>query len=145
MLPNVSLLLLTYGTCRASWTNATILAVKIRTLCHAGALKTACGCFVFPATKMTMEVAEALLSYWWAFAALFALWWVLHPRRGGKNAPPMVLNSPIVNVPYIGMALEFGKSPVKMVRRCFDSYGPVFTVPVRSSEKPMLLSKIHFL
>ena len=82
---------------------------------------------------MTMDPLEAFVSYWWAFVASFALWWVLHPRRGGPKAPPMVLNSPIVNIPYIGMALEFGKSPVKMVRRCFDSYGPVFTVPVRNS------------
>lgn len=57
----------------------------------------------------------------------------LRPRRkGGKDAPPMVTQSPVSSVPIFGPAIEFGKSPVKMVKRCYDDYGPVFTVPVRS-------------
>lgn len=64
-------------------------------------------------------------------AVFFIVWLILRPRKGGPDAPPMVLSSPISKVPYLGMAIEFGKSPVKMVRRCFDDYGPVFTVPVR--------------
>ncbi len=58
---------------------------------------------------------------------LFFLW----PRVSSKSdAPPMVFNSPIVKIPLFGIAIEFGMSPVKMVRRCYDKYGPVFTVPV---------------
>jgi hypothetical protein len=72
--------------------------------------------------------------------ALLGLWLIVRPRKGGPNAPPMVLSSPVVRIPYIGMAIEFGKSPVKMVRRCLAQYGPVFTVPVRTNltgRKPM--------
>ena len=55
----------------------------------------------------------------------------LRPRKSKtKNAPPMVLSSPVVKIPLIGQILEFGQSPVKMTRRCYDQYGPVFTIPV---------------
>lgn len=58
----------------------------------------------------------------------------LRPRKAGrKDAPPLITSSPVSSVPLLGPAIEFGKSPVKMVRRCYDDYGPVFTVPVRSS------------
>ena len=65
---------------------------------------------------------------------LLLLLLLLRPRKahaGVKNAPPMVTNSPVVKIPLIGQILEFGMSPVKMTRRCYDQYGPVFTVPVR--------------
>ena len=56
----------------------------------------------------------------------------LRPRKAGrKDAPPLITSSPVSSVPLLGPAIEFGKSPVKMVRRCYDDYGPVFTVPVR--------------
>ena len=56
----------------------------------------------------------------------------LRPRKSGrKDAPPLITTSPVSSVPLLGPAIEFGKSPVKMVRRCYDDYGPVFTVPVR--------------
>jgi hypothetical protein len=74
----------------------------------------------------TMDVP---LAYWIA-AVFVGLWLLLRPRRGGPKAPPMVLNSPVVPIPFIGCILEFAKSPVKMVRRCYDDYGPVYTVPV---------------
>lgn len=64
---------------------------------------------------------------------LLAVLYFLRPRHAKKsigNAPPMVLSSPIVKVPLIGQVLEFGLSPVKMTKRCYDKYGPVFTVPV---------------
>ena len=55
----------------------------------------------------------------------------LRPRKAGrKDAPPLITSSPVSSVPLLGPAIEFGKSPVKMVRRCYDDYGPVFTVPV---------------
>lgn len=63
-------------------------------------------------------------------AILFGIWLVLRPRKGGSNAPPCVLSSPVVPIPLIGMALEFGKSPVKMITRCLNQYGAVFTIPV---------------
>lgn len=65
-------------------------------------------------------------------AILLSIWLVLRPRKGGANAPPVVLTSPVVPIPLIGMAIEFGKSPVKMIKRCLDQYGAVFTIPVRS-------------
>lgn len=54
------------------------------------------------------------------------------------DAPPMVLSSPVVKIPIIGQALEFGMSPVKMTKRCYDQYGPVFTVPVSFLNLPQL-------
>jgi hypothetical protein len=56
---------------------------------------------------------------------------LLRPRRGGKNAPPLVLSSP---VGPLAMALEFGKGPVTMIRRCYQAYGSVFTIPVRKND-----------
>ena len=53
---------------------------------------------------------------------------VLTPKKGGKNAPPMI--SSTVQIPVVGPALEFVKSPLAMVKRCYDEYGPVYTVPV---------------
>jgi len=64
---------------------------------------------------------------------------VLRPRKGGAKAPPMVYSSPLYKIPLIGTALEFGKSPVKMVRRCYDEYGPVFTVPMMNKRLTFLI------
>ena len=51
------------------------------------------------------------------------------PRKAKNNdAPPMIKSA--VKIPLIGQMIEFGKSPVKMVQRCYEEYGPVFTVPV---------------
>ena len=55
---------------------------------------------------------------------------VLRPRRGGKDAPPMVLESPVFPIPVIGVIMEFFASPNSMVKRCYKDYGPVFTIPV---------------
>ena len=43
----------------------------------------------------------------------------------------MVTSSPVSKLPVVGTIVEFGKSPVRMVQRCYEDYGPVFTVPVR--------------
>ena len=65
-----------------------------------------------------------------ACSLLFAFF-VLRPRsKGGKNGPPVVTTSPVCGLPVVGTIVEFGKSPVKMVQRCYEDYGPVFTVPV---------------
>jgi len=55
------------------------------------------------------------------------------------DAPPMVLSSPVVKIPIIGQALEFGMSPVKMTKRCYDQYGPVFTVPIANKRLTFLI------
>jgi len=55
---------------------------------------------------------------------------VFRPRKGGKDAPPMVLESPVFPIPIIGVIMEFFKSPNSMVKRCHKDYGPVFTIPV---------------
>lgn len=71
-----------------------------------------------------------------AVALLFFAYQLLvsRPRsKGGSRGPPVVSSSPVVGVPVVGTILEFGRSPVKMVQRCYDEYGPVFTVPVSPS------------
>jgi hypothetical protein len=70
-----------------------------------------------------------MLPLYIAGAVLFLVYFLfLRPRRGGKNAPPLVMSSP---VGPLAMALEFGQGPVKMVERCYKAYGSVFTIPVR--------------
>jgi hypothetical protein len=64
--------------------------------------------------------------------ALVALWFfLLRPRKGGKDAPPVVTSSPVVPIPFIGVICEFFKGPNDMMKRCHRDYGPVFTIPVR--------------
>ena len=48
----------------------------------------------------------------------------------GGVPPPVITRSPVSSLPVVGTIVEFGKSPVKMVQRCYEEYGPVFTVPV---------------
>jgi hypothetical protein len=66
-----------------------------------------------------------------AIFSLFYAFFVVRPRtKGGPHAPPVVTSSPVSSLPVVGTIVEFGKSPVKMVQRCYEDYGPVFTVPV---------------
>ena len=78
-----------------------------------------------------------------ATASLLYSFFVLRPRtKGGASGPPIVTSSPVCSIPVIGTIVEFGKSPVKMVQRCYEDYGPVFTVPVRRSGLPTIISII---
>ena len=69
------------------------------------------------------------------YVAIFfvALWYlVLRPRHGGKQAPPLVTQSTVfTKVPLIGHICEFFASPNTMVKRCYQDYGSIFTIPVR--------------
>lgn len=66
-----------------------------------------------------------------ALLSLFYAFFIFRPRtKGGRYGPPIVTTSPVCGIPIIGTIVEFGKSPVKMVQRCYEDYGPVFTVPV---------------
>jgi len=68
------------------------------------------------------------------------LLYFLRPRKAHQSdAPPMVLSSPVVKIPLIGQAIEFGMSPVKMTKRCYDQYGPVFTVPIAHQRLTFLI------
>lgn len=72
--------------------------------------------------------------YWYAALALIAFWWFfLRPRYGGKNAPPLVTESSLFPVPFVGVLSEFLKSPNDMMRRCYNDYGQVFTIPVSAT------------
>jgi hypothetical protein len=68
-------------------------------------------------------VAIALVAFWF---------FLLRPRKGGKDAPPVVTWSPVVPIPVIGVICEFFKGPNDMMKRCYKDYGPVFTIPVRT-------------
>uniref|UniRef100_A0A7S2EDL1 Uncharacterized protein n=1 Tax=Trieres chinensis TaxID=1514140 RepID=A0A7S2EDL1_TRICV len=73
-------------------------------------------------------------------AVLFlGLLWFLRPRTKGGNSPPMVTSSPVCGIPLIGPMIEFGKSPVKMARRCYDDMGPIFTVPIVNQRLTFLI------
>jgi hypothetical protein len=74
---------------------------------------------------------------WQFYVALgvVSVWWLLlRPRTGGKDAPPMVLSSTVVKLPLVGVLVEFLKSPNDMMRRCYQDYGAVFTIPVSTVE-----------
>ena len=61
---------------------------------------------------------------------------IISPRfKGGKDAPPIVTASPVVPIPLIGVIAEFFKSPNTMIKRCYQDYGSVFTIPVSNEEK----------
>lgn len=63
---------------------------------------------------------------------LVILLWVvlLRPRRGNcKDTPPLVINAKN-NIPFIGILLEFFSSPNTMVQRCYNDFGPIFTIPI---------------
>ena len=86
-------------------------------------------------------VAEILSSPAVALPILLTLGvlYFLRPRHAKgqiTNAPPMVTSSPIFKIPLFGQILESGKSSVKMTKRCYDEYGPVFIVPVSEIEMP---------
>mmetsp|Transcript_18466 Transcript_18466/g.23783 ORF Transcript_18466/g.23783 Transcript_18466/m.23783 type:complete len:486 (+) Transcript_18466:132-1589(+) len=68
----------------------------------------------------------------YAVVAVLTLVWyfLLRPRKGGKNAPPTVVDSPVVPIPIIGVMAEFFKSPNTMFHRCYKDIGPVFTIPI---------------
>lgn len=67
------------------------------------------------------------------FCAIF-LYYTLPRKASNSDAPPMVKSK----IPLIGQIIEFGMSPVKMVFRCYEDYGPVFTVPVSARIFPPL-------
>ena len=70
---------------------------------------------------------------------------LLRPRRAkNSDAPPMVLSSPVAKIPIIGPAIEFGLSPVKMTKRCYEQYGPVFTIPVSNFYCELMVKCNHF-
>jgi hypothetical protein len=88
-----------------------------------------------------------------AVAAIFLIcfwWFLLRPRPGGRNAPPLVSRSTVVPLPLIGHIAEFFKSPNEMVKRCYRDYGSIFTIPVRACRlcfcyDPPFLVSLFFL
>jgi len=69
--------------------------------------------------------------YYYLAVALFSIWWfLLRPRGGGKNSPPLVTTSTVVRVPIVGVIAEFLKNPNEMMKRCYNDYGQVFTIPI---------------
>ena len=83
-------------------------------------------------------MSDGLYSYLIGGGALtlLLLWYILlRPRKGGKDAPPIVTSSPLVPIPIFGVMAEFFKSPNNMVKRCYKDIGSIFTIPVRFLQK----------
>jgi hypothetical protein len=69
--------------------------------------------------------------YYYLALGLITLWWfLLRPRGGGKGSPPLVTESKLMPIPFVGVVSEFLKSPHEMMKRCYNDYGQVFTIPV---------------
>ena len=69
--------------------------------------------------------------YYYLSTAVLVLWFfLLRPRRGGNNSPPLVTASTVVWLPVVGIIAEFLKNPNEMMKRCYNDYGEVFTIPV---------------
>lgn len=62
---------------------------------------------------------------------------LLRPKKGGANAPPMITSTS--SIPFFGPCIEFGKSPMKMVKRCYDKFGAVYTVPILNQRLTFLI------
>lgn len=61
-------------------------------------------------------------------AALFVVFVLstLFGKKRPKNAPPTAH----LGLPIIGSYIEFAKSPVDFIKRCYDKYGAIYTVPM---------------
>jgi len=46
---------------------------------------------------------------------------------------------PSNSIPLVGQIVEFGKGPLKMVQRCYEDYGPVYTVPMGNQRLTFLI------
>jgi len=69
--------------------------------------------------------------YYYLCLCLVLFWWfLLRPRSGGKDSPPLITASTVVRIPLFGVIAEFLKSPNDMMKRCYKNYGPVFTIPI---------------
>eukprot|EP00542_Grammatophora_oceanica_P019931 CAMPEP_0194050604 /NCGR_PEP_ID=MMETSP0009_2-20130614/36193_1 /TAXON_ID=210454 /ORGANISM="Grammatophora oceanica, Strain CCMP 410" /LENGTH=496 /DNA_ID=CAMNT_0038697323 /DNA_START=35 /DNA_END=1525 /DNA_ORIENTATION=+ len=89
---------------------------------------------------MMLILEETPVFVWVTVAIVISLYLFLRPRRGStKDAPPVVLSSPVFPVPLIGMGLEFCSSPVKMITRCHEKYGSVFTIPIAHKRITLLV------
>ena len=76
---------------------------------------------------------DKIITMWhYYLAAGLILFWffLLRPRGGGKNSPPLVTASTVVRIPLVGVIAEFLKNPNEMMKRCYNDYGQVFTIPV---------------
>jgi hypothetical protein len=96
---------------------------------------------------MVATYAGAVSWYWYLTASvLLTVWYmVLRPRRAAvANAPPMVLSSPVFPIPVIGVICEFFYGPNDMIRRCYEQYGPVFTIPVSSTSSDLVFYVYSF-
>jgi sterol 14-demethylase len=58
----------------------------------------------------------------------------LFGKKRPKNAPPTAH----LGIPIIGSYIEFAKSPVDFIKRCYGKFGPIYTVP-------MLYKRLTFL
>lgn len=69
--------------------------------------------------------------YYYLAAGLITFWFfLLRPRGGGKDSPPLVTASTVVRLPLVGVIAEFLKNPNEMMKRCYKDYGEVFTIPI---------------
>ena len=83
--------------------------------------------------RYTLEFDAVIIKMWYYYlaAGLLSFWWfLLRPRGGGKDSPPLVTASTVVRIPLVGVIAEFLKNPNEMMKRCYNDYGHVFTIPV---------------
>ena len=74
-------------------------------------------------------------EFYVALGVIAFVWFCfVRPRYivGGKDGPAVVTTSSSVPIPFIGVIAEFLKGPNDMMKRCYDDYGSVFTIPVRA-------------
>jgi sterol 14-demethylase len=69
--------------------------------------------------------------------AAIVLYFTIPRKAKNKDAPPMA--KPNNKIPLVGQIVEFGKGPLKMVQRCYEEYGPVYTVPMGNQRLTFLI------
>lgn len=61
-----------------------------------------------------------------ALVVVFAALSLLSSKKRPKSSPPTAH----LGLPIIGNYMEFAKQPVDFIKRCFDKYGSIYTVPM---------------
>jgi sterol 14-demethylase len=60
---------------------------------------------------------------------------ILSQKKRPANAPP----NAAVGIPFLGNYVEFAANPVAFVKKCFDRFGPVYTVPMMGKNLTFLV------
>ena len=86
--------------------------------------------FLLCKERLKSTMFEIVWQHYLAAGLVLFWFFLLRPRGGGKDSPPLVTSSTVVRIPLVGVIAEFLKNPNEMMTRCYKDYGQIFTIPV---------------